>query len=167
MGCVFSLTCQILKMVKQMKAQWIKLIEEYDKFSKHRTICLFQTLRSPLSRVPKQVREQWNKIIGSHRDRLSQAKDYNDLYQQIEDLKISGIGPACIGETAAKIADDYNIPVDDSCWACCYLMISLKSADLHTLRHSLDEAKLTPKQQIDFILTFRTKIRRLLKAMYR
>lgn len=150
-----------------MNNQWFELIEEYEKLSKHRTICLFQTQRFPLSRVPKQVRKQWNKIIESHKDQLSQAKDYNDLYEQIENLKIPGIGPACIGETVEKLTDEFNISKDDSCWACCYLMISSKSTDLHTLRHSLDEAKLTPKQQIDFILTFRTKIRRLLKAMYR
>ena len=144
-----------------MNNQWLELIEEYDKLSKHRTICLFQTLRSPLSRVRKHVREQWEQIIKSHKNQLSKTKDFNDLYEKLENLKIPGIGHESIVDTANRIADDYNIPIDDSCWAC-HCLSAPRNTDLNTLIIALEQAELTPKQKIDFILTFKTRIRRLL-----
>ena len=120
---------------------------------------------------PKNIKNRWDEIIRQNNNQLSQSIDFNDLYQKLETLKIKGIGTQRLIDTASRLAYDFDIPLDDSCWGLVVNNVSvIKSLGIPAQnikdffsRLSPEFEKLTNEQKIDFIIKYQTKIKRLLR----
>lgn len=142
------------------RAEWQLLINDYISLSRN----------TGLKCISNNVKKQWEQIIDLHKNYLSQSRDFNELYERIEDLKIKGIGERSLMETASQFAYRYDIPVDDSCWSFFMNNMSvLKSLGTPTRsikeyfsRLSPDFEKLSNRQKIDFIIKYQNKIRQML-----
>lgn len=155
---------------KITKAQWRELISNYILYCNTRRDLGLLVKTDNLRHISNTIWNDWNHIISTHCNRLSQSADFNELYERIEDLKIRGIGAQSMIETARQIAYKYDIPLDDSCWRVVVRkspIIKLLGAPARDIksyfaRLSPDFGQLTSQQKIDFIITYQDKIRRLL-----
>ena len=82
------------------KAQWRELIANYISICNNRGNLGLLVKTDNLRHISNVIWDEWSCIISTNCNRLSQAADFNELYERIEDLKIRGIGAQSMIETA-------------------------------------------------------------------
>lgn len=74
------------------EAQWRELIANYISYCNSRGNLGLLVKTDNLRHISNAIWDEWSRIISTNCNRLSQSADFNELYEQIEDLKIRGIG---------------------------------------------------------------------------
>ena len=152
--------------------EWQSLISDYLLSYNRQQSALTLVRKNGLKHIPEDIWKQWDNIISQNRVWLSQAADFNDLYERIEDLRIPGVGERCLIETASQfVYNDLDFSPDDSCW--CFLVDKLsilktlgtptRSIKEYFSRLSQDFSRLSDMQKIDFILKYQSKIRQMIR----
>lgn len=73
-------------------------------------------MRPASTYITQKARKEWNKIVGTLRGTLENCNNYDEVYDTLDNNRIKGVGVSVIKETANRICEDYNIPLEDLTW---------------------------------------------------
>lgn len=75
----------------------------------------------PFPGIPTHIQSQWKSRIKTYLPKLNQSKTITDLYQDLDRLRIPGVGTGTIIRTAEWICR-YNDNIDKESNCACYLL---------------------------------------------
>ncbi len=110
--------------------------------------------------LPRVIRQQWEQIINqSLPDILDRSNTYDDLCQELENLRIKGIGGKTIVQTAAELWNRYKeCSPDDSCWCCFQREFPKMRRILPFVLENDEFRRLSRMNQINFLLLKQTDL---------